>query len=831
MSGLQGLVSYKGCCCTDDGGAYVAYACFDRRSKGGGTVGVPLTLTANGTTTKSSNPPTNTNAIVSLSGAGGGRQTTEITGGAGAFFQNVVALPATSTYRIGKGGFGYTNFTSPAIVQPFGGGIGAKYSSGGNTSVQSGGGGATSWTGDGGSICAGGGGSGDANHLISGGPGGIATSVTMPGATAIDATGAGAAPGVGGTGAGSGTTGVQATGIAGIGGNGTDLVGGVDGGGGGGGGFRGGGGGGTTSSGTGGGGGTGGMSINYDTPSAPLPATAHAGGINGYAHVGKVFNDGGGIGDVASGGDGGFTVEWRGCFECECDEMPSDDLPPIDFFCLTQAQFDEILAACPKVDTSCQWWGPNNPNYATYIGFYWQGWPYTILRQGTSGGNAYPRPCDRIVDGPFEDPRLSLEEDWCCSMLTCEKQDQACTSCNQGPDVIYLCSEFATSLGIPECRPAVEGYFYALDYGGSRYKIYGKFDAQCFEVNPDETIEMLNVGTYVGLVEPISPVASITVGPNCYQSGFTFGGAFVATASGQCNGVISEPMVQGFCPEGNEAPFEGPLCINTLDGSATGPFKIGCGGYNLEGNPGSCSGGTSSSCDAVGNVANTYYTSGGCCNDSQVPPCCGGVNQCFVSCIMTPGANPNPSAYDNFLTITRQYPTNNLNWCTMGGGGTITIDGCNFNGDGKASHWADAINSNMSGCVTATSGTTQWGELWLGTSEMCDCKPGKPCSSNYHTGDNISILSVTSTTCIIVGQPSSWWTLYGDISCTNALCRYCKYLEYGTYCACCGSNSYGAGDTFYGTGAEPDIYGYVAKPAIMGPFVATYSTGPTLNFS
>jgi len=250
----------------------------------------------------------------------------------------------------------------------------------------------------------------------------------------------------------------------------------------------------------------------------------------------------------------------------------------------------------------------------------------------------------------------------------------------------------------------------------------------------------------------------------------------------------------------------------------------------MEGQPGACAGGTSSSCDAVGNVASTYFSSGGCCSDGQIPPCCSGINQCYVNCIMTPGANPNPSAYDNFLTITRQYPTNNLNWCTMGVTGTITIDGCDFDGDGKASHWANAINSNMSGCVTATSGTTQWGELWLGTSEMCNCKAGNLCSSNYHGGDNIYILSVTSTTCIIVGQPSGWWTLYGDISCINAQCRYCKFQEYGTYCACC-SDGYGNGDTFYGTGAEPDIYGYVAKPAIMGPFVAVSNAGPTLNFS
>jgi len=829
MSGLQGLVSYKGCCCADDGGAYVAYACFDRRTAGGGTAGISSTLTANGTTTESSNPPTGTNAIVSLSGAGGGRQTTGITGGAGAFFQNVVALPATSTYRIGKGGFGYANFTSPAIVQPFGGGKGAVYSSGANTSVQSGGGGATSWTGDGGSICAGGGGSGDENHLISGGPGGIATSVTMAGATAIDATGAGAAPGVGGTGGGNGTTGVQATGIAGIGGTGSAQISNLDGGGGGGGGFRGGGGGGTTGGGTGGGAGTGGTSINYDTPSAPIPTTAHAGGINGYAHVGKVFNDGGGIGNVSSGGDGGFSAEWRGCFQCQCDEMPADDLPPVDFFCLTQAQFDGILAACPKVDTSCQWWGPDNPNYATYIGFYWQGWPYTIMRQGTEGGNSYPRPCDRTVDGPFEDPRLSLTEDWCCSMLTCQKQDQACTSCNQGPDIIYLCSEFAASLGIPECLPAVAGYFYALDYNGSRYKIYGKFDAQCFEVNPDEAIEMLNVGTYAGLVEVLTPPAGITVGPNCYESGFTFGGSFTANANGTCGGAVSEPMNPNYLECEPGVFYPGPLCLNTLTGSSSGKFGIGCGGYVMEGQPGTCEGGTSSSCEAMGDVANQYYSSGGCCSPVGSGPCCSGSNECTVNCLLQAAANPSPATYYNFLTITRLFATNNTNWCTMGVTGTITIDGCNFDGDGKASHWAAAITANMSGCVTATGGNTPWGDLWLGTSEVCNCKPGKLCSSDYHAGDNISILSITTTTCIIVGQPAAWFTLSGDILCLNNLCRFCN-PEGGTVCQCC-SSGFGFGDTFSGTGAEPDIYQYVAKAAIMGPFVSVNATGANLNFS
>lgn len=828
MSGLQGLTSYKGCCCNDDGAVYVAYACFDRRVAGGGTVGVASTLTANGATTESSNPPTGTNAIVSLSGAGGGRQTTGITGGAGAFFQNVVALPASSTYRIGKGGFGYANFTSPAIVQPFGGGIGARYTSGVNTSVQSGGGGATSWTGDGGSICAGGGGSGDENHLISGGPGGIATSVTMAGATAIDATGAGASPGVGGTGGGNGTTGVQATGVAGIGGTGSNQVSNLDGGGGGGGGFRAGGGGGTTGSGTGGGAGTGGMSVNYDTPSSPLPATAHAGGINGYAHVGKVFNDGAGIGNVSSGGDGGFSAEWRGCFQCECDEMPSDDLPPIDFFCLTQAQFDGILAACSKVDPSCNWWGPDNPNYATYIGFYWQGWPYTILRQGEGGGNAYPRPCERTVDGPFEEPRLSLEEDWCCSMITCEKQDQACTSCNQGPDVIYLCSEFATSLGIPECRPSIFGYFYALDYNGSRYKIFSKFDAQCFEVNPDESIEMLNVGTYSGLVQQITPPAGITVGPNCYSSGFTFGGSFSVNASGDCGGIVSEPIDPNYL-DCNGSFYPGPLCVNTLDGIASGGFGIGCGGYQLEGKPGSCFGGTSSSCNASGNTANNYYSSGGCCNSSGAEPCCSGSNQCTVSCILQSGSNPNPSTYYNFITITRLYATNNTDWCTMGLTGTITIDGCNFDGDGNASHWSAAINANMNGCVTASAGTTPWGNLWLGTSAMCTCESGNLCSSGFHTGDNISILSITTTTCILVGQPASWFTLSGDILCTNNLCRFCDPSG-GTVCRCC-SSGYSKGDTFTGTSAEPDMYQYVAKPTNMGPFVASSSSGPKLGFS
>ena len=829
MSGLQGLISYKGCCCNDDGGVYVAYACFDRRSAGGGTVGVASTLTANGTTTKSSNPPTGTNAIVSFSGAGGGRQTTGITGGAGAFFQNVVALPATSTYRIGKGGFGYANFSTPAIVQPFGGGKGATYTAGANTSVQSGGGGATSWTGDGGSICAGGGGSGDENHLLSGGPGGIATSVTMTGATAIDATGAGAAPGVGGTGGGNGTTGVQATGIAGIGGTGSNQTANLDGGGGGGGGYRGGGGGGTTGGGTGGGAGTGGTSINWDVTSAPLPLTAHAGGINGYGHVGKVLNDGAGIGSVSSGGDGGFIVEWRGCFECDCKEMPSDDLPPIDFFCLTQTQFDEILSKCPEVDTSCQWWGPNNPNYVTYVGFYWQGWPYTILRQGAAGGNAYPRPCDRTVDGPFEEPRLLLYEDWCCSMITCEKQDQSCTSCNQGPNIIYLCERYANELKIPECRPAVAGYFYALDYNGSRYKIFSKFDAQCFEINPDASIEMKNVGTYEGLKPVITPPKGITVGPNCYQSGFTFGGAFVATANGNCNGVESEPIVSNYLDCGGTF-YPGPLCANTLNGSTSGPFGIGCGGYVLEGQPGSCYGGTSSSCSAYGDVSNTYYESGGCCNSEGKPPCCGGSDSITIGCSLQVGSNPNPATYYNFITITRLNATNNTNWCTMGGTGTITIDGCDFDGDGKASHWSSSINANMSGCVTATAGTTPWGELWLGTSAMCNCVSGNLCSSGYFNGDSISILSITTTTCILVGQPANWYTLSGDITCRNLLCRKCN-PEGGTLCQCCAGDGYSKGDVFYGTGAEPDMYGYVANVSNMGPFLSTYGSSLTMNFS
>jgi len=165
----------------------------------------------------------------------------------------------------------------------------------------------------------------------------------------------------------------------------------------------------------------------------------------------------------------------------------------------------------------------------------------------------------------------------------------------------------------------------------------------------------------------------------------------------------------------------------------------------------------------------------------------------------------------------------------MTGPGTITIDGCAFSGDGKASHWAAAITANMSGCVTATGGTTPYGDLWLGTSEMCDCKSGKLCSSEYHTGDDISILSITTTTCIIVGQPAAWFTLSGDIQCKNNLCRFCN-PEGGTVCQCC-SSGFGFSDTFSGTGAEPDIYQYVAKASIMGPFVSVNATGANLNFS
>lgn len=767
-----------GCCCD---GVYIAFPCWENRTLlfEINTVN-PFTRTfiANGSSANSNNPPAGTLAKLVLIGAGGAGNGLE-SGGGGAYVETQVTLAATTmTFRTGHGGA-----VTDVGATVFGGG-----SQGATRTRYGGGASAFNLNASTNFMAAGGGAAASSNYTAQttqtsrGGDGGISSSL-RPSTDVSTASGSTTtAGGTGGTtGGGTGSLGTLPS--AGTGGLGAALSSGQGGGGGGGGGRAAGGGGGnqTVAGVTHGGAGTGGSSLGG------APALSHS-GKNGYAQASPFTNltttRGIGDGGLQAGGAARAALAWRACDACPCPEMPAG-IPPALHICMTQAQFDAIKAAAgsdPCADT---------PFPSPYIGFNYQGWPFYIVANPTL--IAPPRPCDRVAaSGDISGGRWVAFSNYCCQLWrlprfigTSPLCTPDCTGQQECPDFIYMCDQYRHDLGLPPCADVLgDNQCYFVQYNGCDYKFTGEtVDGDCTTPTPTP----LNVGTglEVGDCTTGKVPSTWTVGPHVFTGGFQCGSQYTVTwdADGYpwcaanvaaCRADIGEWSWQfkmdclvagtgedtcylGLPPCKCGAPWDSNVCS---DFAITRPARKRQGLCNTTGDPNVCS--NACLCPGWRGEATSTWLDG------------------------TPDGTPLP--YVPALTITRNCPhPTSTTWLAVDElGGTVTIDGCTFVGNGTAQDFATRINQVLGDRLTAVGSPSYWiGPRWRGSLPYpndYECN-GSWMGGYGSMGDRCQVISNTATVGVIACQYSSVWFVRIELG-VAALTAFSP--GYGA-CTCTGS--------------------------------------------
>ncbi len=750
----------SGCCC--DGAEqvmYLATACWPNRSRAFSFVeptGSDVTTIFNGTNIDSTNPPTATPAIVWMVGAGGGSQSSDVIGGAGAILEKQTTLPASSTVKVGQGGFGSTG-TASNVATVFGGG--RKGAENATAYGQSYGGGATGWTGASGMIAGGGGGGGSQEFFTqyatdaNGGDAGIASAIDPCGHTGCGNGANGVTPGTGGT------LGTQASATAGLGGTGDPQVSGAAGGGGGGGGYAGGGKG-TNTAGTppvyGGGPGGGGDSVGYTV------GTSEA-GLNGLTQANGVSVSAGDGGIEAQGNDGYAVISWRKCEECQCPEA-STGLPPALYICLTQEQVDLIVAAT----SSCEF----ETSGLFYIVFNYLGYPFMLETHPFSTGVTPIDPnrkCTRTVltaDIDVSGTYYASDLNGCCQVTEAVLYNSLCTSAcvDTCPEVLYLCGQYMDSIGVPACRDPNK--FYRIDYQGCIYLLGSDSNAQCVS----DVYDPLNVGTYGG--ETTNPPTEYfyEVGPNVFDGGFFCCSPITITASVNWSSVIAVAQYTDVCNEGT-ASF--PL-FTSNPGTGSGTFTFVCesavDGIALMASPNACVP-MSNPCSCgkkpcdVNNT--TYQTSGGNCNSESVDPCASQVTQRFLNMSMDLVGDPG-SVAAVALTLTRSTASSGTTWASVDTfNGAIYVDDCIFQGSGQTKDFAAAIANALDGCISATVGQ----KFWLG--ERCCTLTPEDCERCRGGSDDWVLSSISTTVAVFSAKYSVWGVINASYTYQELGCRFC----------------------------------------------------------
>ena len=750
----------SGCCCEGANQVmYVANACWPYRSRAFSFVeptGSDVTTDFNGSNIDSTNPPTSTPAIVWMVGAGGGSQSSDVIGGAGAILEKQTTLPASSTVKVGQGGFGSTG-TASNVATVFGGG--RKGAANATAYGQSYGGGATGWTGASGMIAGGGGGGGSQEFFTqyvtdaNGGDAGIASAIDPCGHTGCGNGANGVTPGTGGT------LGTQATATAGLGGTGDAQVSGAAGGGGGGGGYAGGGKG-TNTAGTppvyGGGPGGGGDSVGYTV------GTSEA-GLNGLTQANGVSVSAGDGGIEGQGNDGYAVISWRKCEECQCPEA-STGLPPALYICLTQEQVDLIVAAT----SACEF-----QSYGLYyIVFNYLGFPFMLETKPFSEGPVPIDPnrkCTRTVltaDIDVSATYYSSDLDECCQVTEAVLYNSLCTSAcvDTCPEVLYLCGQYMDSIGVPACRDPNK--YYRIDYQGCIYLLGSASNAQCVS----DVYDPLNVGSYGG--ETTNPPTQYfyEVGPNVFSGGFFCCSPITITASINWSSVVAVIPYTDVCNNGT-ASF--PL-FTSNPGTGSGTFTFVCesavDGIALMASPNACVP-MSNPCSCgkkpcdVNNT--TFQTSGGNCNSASVDPCASQVTQKFLNMSMELVGDPG-SVAAVALTLTRSTASSGTTWASVDPvNGVIYVDDCIFQGSGQTKDFAAAISNALDGCISAT--VSQ--KFWLG--QRCCTLTPQDCERCRGGSDDWVLSSISTTVAVFSAKYTVWGVVNATYTYQELGCRVC----------------------------------------------------------
>jgi hypothetical protein len=772
----------SGCCC--DGAEqvmYLATACWPNRSRAFSFVeptGSDVTTIFNGINIDSTNPPTATPAIVWMVGAGGGSQSSDVIGGAGAILEKQTTLPASSTVKVGQGGFGSTG-TASNVATVFGGG--RKGAANATAYGQSYGGGATGWTGASGMIAGGGGGGGSQEFFTqyatdaNGGDAGIASAIDPCGHTGCGNGANGVTPGTGGT------LGTQASATAGLGGTGDAQVSGAAGGGGGGGGYAGGGKG-TNTAGTppvyGGGPGGGGDSVGYTVDTSEA-------GLNGLTQANGVSVSAGDGGIEAQGNDGYAVISWRKCEECQCPEA-STGLPPALYICLTQEQVDLIVAAT----SSCEF----ETSGLFYIVFNYLGYPFMLETHPFSTGVTPIDPnrkCTRTVltkDIDVSATYYSSDLNGCCQVTEAVLYNSLCTSAcvDTCPEVLYLCGQYMDSIGVPACRDPNK--YYRIDYQGCIYLLGSDSNAQCVS----DVYDPLNVGTYGG--ETTNPPTEYfyEVGPNVFDGGFFCCSPITITASVNWSSVIAVAQYTDVCNEGT-ASF--PL-FTSNPGTGSGTFTFVCesdvDGIALMASPNACVP-MSNPCSCgkkpcdVNNT--TFQTSGGNCNSASVDPCASQVTQRFLNMSMELVGDPG-SVAAVALTLTRSTASSGTTWASVDTfNGAIYVDDCIFQGSGATKHFASVISEVLDGCITATNNQN----FWLG--QRCCTLTPEDCQRCRGGSDDWVLSSISTTVAVFSAKYSVWGVINASYTYQELGCRFCTgdgspEDPFVNVLGCCSGNGY-----------------------------------------
>lgn len=771
----------SGCCCGEEQVMYYATACWPNRSRAFSFVeptGSDVTTIFNGTNIDSTNPPTGTPAIVWMVGAGGGSQSSDVIGGAGAILEKQTTLPASSTMKVGQGGFGSTG-TASNVATVFGGG--RKGAANATAYGQSYGGGATGWTGASGMIAGGGGGGGSQEFFTqyatdsNGGDAGIASAIDPCGHTGCGTGANGVTPGTGGT------LGTQVTATAGLGGTGDAQVSGAAGGGGGGGGYAGGGKG-TNTGGTppvyGGGPGGGGDSIGYTV------GTSEA-GVNGLTQANGVSVTAGDGGIEGQGEDGYAVISWRKCEECQCPEA-STGLPPALYICLTQEQVDLIVAAT----SACEF----ESSGLFYIVFNYLGYPFMLETHPFSTGVTPIDPnrkCTRTVltkDIDVSATYYSSDLNGCCQVTEAVLYNSLCTSAcaDTCPDVLYLCGQYMDLIGVPACRDPSK--YYRIDYKGCIYLLGSGSNAQCVS----DVYDPLNVGSYGG--ETTNPPTQYfyEVGPNVFGGGFFCCSPITITASINWSSVIAVVQYTDVCNEGTDS-F--PL-ITSNPGTGSGTFTFVCesdvDGIALMASPNACVP-MSNPCECgkkpcdVNNT--TFQTSGGNCNSASVDPCASQVTQKFLNMSMELVGDPG-SVAAVALTLTRSTASSGTTWASVDTfNGAIYVDDCIFQGSGKTNNFAKTINDALSGCIDAVSSQ----QFWLG--QRCCTLTPQDCERCRGGSDDWVLSSISTTVAVFSAKYTVWGYINASYTYQELGCRFCAgdgspEDPFVNVLGCCGGDGY-----------------------------------------
>ena len=766
-------------CCCAGGEVYIAFPCWENRTLlfEINTV-TPFTRTfiANGSSANSNNPPAGTLARLVLIGAGGAGNG-GASGGGGAYTEAQIALASTTmTFRTGHGG-AITNVGASV----FGGGA-----QGASNTRYGGGASAFSLNASTNYIAAGGGAAASANYTAEtsqtsrGGDGGIgsslrpSTDVSTAGGSTTTTGGAG-----GTTGGGTGTLGTLPS--AGTGGIGVALSSGEGGGGGGGGGRAAGGGGGnqTVKGVTHGGAGTGGSSLNGN------PALSHS-GKSGYAQASPFTNltatRGIGDGGLGVGGAGRAAIAWRSCSSCPCPEMPAG-IPPALHVCITQTQFNALKVAA-GIDPCTQTPSP-------YIGFTYQGWPFYIAANPTP---ITSRPCDRLAaSSDIGGGKWVKSSNYCCQLWKLPRFTGTSPLCTpdcagqQGcPDFIYMCDQYRADLGLPPCWDALgDNQCYFVQYNGCDYLFSGEqVDGDCVTPAPSP----LNVGTGFERADcTTGKVPSTwTVGPHVFTGGFQCGSAFTlkwdATGYQWCLSSVAACRADigtwGF-------PFKMDCLVAAtgLDSCYQGLPPCACGAV-WDSNVCSTAAITRPARQREA-LCNTTADPNVCSDSCSCPGWLGDAQVQFLD--GTPDGTP--LSYVTALTITRNcaHPTSST-WLAVDElAGTVSIDGCTFEGNGTAQQWAARINEVLGDRLTAVGSPSYWiGPRWRGSLPYpndyeCNGSWMSGVGNNY--GDRCQVISNTTTVGIIACQYSSVWWMRATVS-VSALTAFSQGLG---ACTCTGS--------------------------------------------